>query len=216
MVGYLHGFYQTPVGLPRAPVNGLGCKWQRPKGVNLSPPRPWTAFRGSWVNRLGRVESVWDFKGVWQDQARSDSQAATSTTTATKATLSEHTNALAFQVSYTDQDSYKASTQSSGQNQNTSPYLHLVQGKKVGSSDKLSDDLKKLLDPNEVRAKLRQSFGTENSTQPQPKALKTITPVFGTNSGNLGSVLGGGGTTQGSGSGQSGVDLSPVERVSGH
>ncbi len=91
-----------------------------------------------------------------------------------------------------------------------------MQGKKVGSSDKLSDDLKKLLDPNEVRAKLRQSFGTENSTQPQPKALKTITPVFGTNSGNLGSVLGGGGTTQGSDSGQSGVDLSPVERVSGH
>ncbi|AAB95670.1 adhesin P1 family protein [Mycoplasmoides pneumoniae] len=181
--------------------------------------RPWAAFRGSWVNRLGRVESVWDLKGVWADQAHSavsESQAATSstTTTATGDTLPEHPNALAYQISSTDKDSYKASTQGSGQtnSQNTSPYLHLIKPKKVTASDKLDDDLKNLLDPNEVRVKLRQSFGTDHSTQPQPQPLKTTTPVFGTNSGNLGSVLSGGGTTQDSSTTN---QLSPVQRVSG-
>ena len=59
-----------------------------------------------------------------------------------------------------------------------------------------------------------KSFGTENFTQPQPQpqALKTTTPVFGTNSGNLGSVLSGGGTTQDSSTTN---QLSPVQRVSG-
>ncbi|WP_307755033.1 adhesin [Mycoplasmoides pneumoniae] len=151
-------------------------------------PRPWAAFRGSWVNRLGRVESVWDFKGVWADQAHSavsESQAATSgTTTATGAALPEHPNALAFQVSVVEASAYKPNT-SSGQTQstNSSPYLHLIQPKKVTQSDKLDDDLKNLLDPNEVRARMLQSFGTENSTQAQPQSLKTTTPVFGAMSG---------------------------------
>ncbi|ALA32140.1 adhesin P1 [Mycoplasmoides pneumoniae] len=178
-------------------------------------PRPWAAFRGSWVNRLGRVESVWDLKGVWADQAQSDSQG--STTTATRNALPEHPNALAFQVSVVEASAYKPNT-SSGQTQstNSSPYLHLVKPKKVTQSDKLDDDLKNLLDPNQVRTKLRQSFGTDHSTQPQPQSLKTTTPVFGTSSGNLSSVLSGGGAGGGSsGSGQSGVDLSPVEKVSG-
>ncbi len=183
--------------------------------------RPWAAFRGSWVNRLGRVESVWDFKGVWADQAQLAAQAATSstTTTATGATLPEHPNALAYQISYTDKDSYKASTQGSGQtnSQNNSPYLHFIKPKKVESTTQLDQGLKNLLDPNQVRTKLRQSFGTDHSTQPQPQSLKTTTPVFGRSSGNLSSVFSGGGAGGGSsGSGQSGVDLSPVERVSGH
>ena len=183
--------------------------------------RPWAAFRGSWVNRLGRVESVWDFKGVWADQAQLAAQAATSstTTTATGATLPEHPNALAYQISYTDKDSYKASTQGSGQtnSQNNSLYLHLIKPKKVESTTQLDQGLKNLLDPNQVRTKLRQSFGTDHSTQPQPQSLKTTTPVFGRSSGNLSSVFSGGGAGGGSsGSGQSGVDLSPVERVSGH
>ncbi len=180
-------------------------------------PRPWAAFRGSWVNRLGRVESVWDLKGVWADQAQLAAQAATSsaTTTATGATLPEHPNALAYQISYTDKDSYKASTQGSGQtnSQNNSLYLHLIKPKKVESTTQLDQGLKNLLDPNQVRTKLRQSFGTDHSTQPQPQSLKTTTPVFGAMSGNLGSVLSGGGAG-GAGSTNS-VDLSPVERVSG-
>ena len=159
------------------------------------------------------MESVWDLKGVWADQAQSDSQG--STTTATGATLPEHPNALAYQISYTDKDSYKASTQSSGQtnSQNTSPYLHLIKPKKVENTTQLDQGLKNLLDPNQVRTKLRQSFGTDHSTQAKPQSLKTTTPVFGTNSGNIGSVLSGGGAG-GAGSTNS-VDLSPVERVSG-
>ncbi|MGV1739389.1 adhesin, partial [Mycoplasmoides pneumoniae] len=98
--------------------------------------RPWAAFRGSWVNRLGRVESVWDLKGVWADQAQSDSQG--STTTATRNALPEHPNALAFQVSVVEASAYKPNT-SSGQTQstNSSPYLHLVKPKKVTQSDKV-------------------------------------------------------------------------------
>ncbi|VEU57291.1 Cytadhesin P1 [Mycoplasmoides pneumoniae] len=67
--------------------------------------------------------------------------------------------------------------------------------RKLPNPTKLDDDLKNLLDPNEVRARMLKSFGTENFTQPQPQpqALKTTTPVFGTSSGNLGSVLSGGG-----------------------
>lgn len=155
---------------------------------------------------------MWDLKGVWADQAQSDSQG--STTTATRDALPEHPNALAYQISYTDKDSYKASTQGSGQN--NSLYLHLIKPKKVESTTQLDQGLKNLLDPNQVRTKLRQSFGTDHSTQPQPQSLKTTTPVFGAMSGNLSSVLSGGGAGGGSsGSGQSGVDLSPVEKVSG-
>ncbi|WP_390599727.1 hypothetical protein [Mycoplasmoides pneumoniae] len=108
----------------------------RRSAPSFGPPRPWAAFRGSWVNRLGRVESVWDLKGVWADQAQSDSQG--STTTATGATLPEHPNALAFQVSVVEASAYKPNT-SSGQTQstNSSPYLHLVKPKKVTQSDKV-------------------------------------------------------------------------------
>ncbi|WP_308020081.1 hypothetical protein [Mycoplasmoides pneumoniae] len=91
---------------------------------------------------------------------------------------------MAFQVSVVEASAYKPNT-SSGQTQstNSSPYLHLIQPKKVTQSDKLDDDLKNLLDPNEVRARMLQSFGTENSTQAQPQSLKTTTPVFGAMSG---------------------------------
>ncbi|WP_308483157.1 hypothetical protein [Mycoplasmoides pneumoniae] len=69
------------------------------------------------------------------------------------------------------------------------------------------------MDPNQVRTKLRQSFGTDHSTQAKPQSLKKTTPVFGTNSGNIGSVLSGGGA--GGADSTNSVDLSPVERVSG-
>ncbi len=163
------------------------------------------------------MESVWDLKGVWADQAQLAAQAATSE--ASGSALAPHPNALAFQVSVVEASAYSSSTSSSGSgsSSNTSPYLHLIKPKKVESTTQLDQGLKNLLDPNQVRTKLRQSFGTDHSTQPQPQSLKTTTPVFGTSSGNIGSVLSGGGAGGGSsGSDQSGVDLSPVERVSGH
>ncbi|ADK87227.1 adhesin [Mycoplasmoides pneumoniae] len=117
--------------------------------------RPWAAFRGSWVNRLGRVESVWDLKGVWADQAQLAAQAATSE--ASGSALAPHPNALAFQMSVVEASAYSSSTSSSGSgsSSNTSPYLHLIKPKKVESTTQLDQGLKNLLDPNQVRTKLR-------------------------------------------------------------
>ena len=141
--------------------------------------RPWAAFRGSWVNRLGRVESVWDLKGVWADQAHSavsESQAATSstTTTATGDTLPEHPNALAYQISSTDKDSYKASTQSSGQtnSQNTSPYLHLIKPKKVENTTQLDQGLKTCWTPTRFAPSCAKALVQTIPPSPSPNRSK--------------------------------------------
>ncbi len=101
------------------------------------------------------MESVWDLKGVWADQAQLAAQAATSE--ASGSALAPHPNALAFQVSVVEASAYSSSTSSSGSgsSSNTSPYLHLIKPKKVESTTQLDQGLKNLLDPNQVRTKLR-------------------------------------------------------------
>ncbi len=135
--------------------------------------RPWAAFRGSWVNRLGRVESVWDLKGVWQDQAQAAAQAAT-TAAATGDALPEHPNALAYQISSTDKDSYKASTQSSGQtnSQNTSPYLHLIKPKKVENTTQLDQGLKTCWTPTRFAPSCAKALVQTIPPKPNPNPSK--------------------------------------------